>query len=93
MLLQMLVENALKHGIAQLPAGGDLSIRAAVANDSLAIEVVNTGRLAESQPQSTQVGIQNTRDRLRILYGGRASLELRNRDGEVAATVTIPRTV
>lgn len=93
MLLQMLVENALKHGIARLPAGGDLVIRATVEKDSLAIEVVNTGKLAESQPQNTQVGIQNTRDRLRILYGERASFVLQNRDGEVAATVLIPRTV
>jgi sensor histidine kinase YesM len=93
MLLQMLVENALKHGIAPLPAGGDLLIRAAVEKDSLAIEVVNTGRLAESKPESTQVGLKNTRERLRILYGGRASLELANRNGDVAATVLIPRTI
>jgi len=93
MLLQMLVENALKHGIAPLPKGGELVIRAALEKDSLAIEVLNTGRLAESEPGSTQVGLKNTRERLRILYGSRASLELKNRDGGVAATVLIPRTV
>jgi hypothetical protein len=94
MLLQTLVENALKHGIAQRPEGGELTIRAAVEGEALAIEVVNSGRIAEPAAGGTQVGLANTRERLRILYGGRASLDLRNRDqGQVAATVLIPRTV
>lgn len=94
MLLQTLVENALKHGIAALPEGGDLQIRAHLEGDQLILEVINTGRIAEPKPGSTQVGLANTRERLRILYGSRASVELRNRDdGHVAATVLIPRTV
>ncbi len=94
MLLQTLVENALKHGVAARPEGGELLIRASVEGDALVVEVVNTGRIAEPEPGSTQVGLSNTRERLRILYGGRATLELQNRDGDrVAATVLIPRTV
>jgi hypothetical protein len=94
MLLQTLVENALKHGIAELPQGGDLQIHARLDGDQLILEVINTGRLAESRSDSTKVGLANTRERLRILYGSRASVELRNRDdGHVAATVFIPRTV
>jgi LytS/YehU family sensor histidine kinase len=94
MLLQTLVENALKHGIATLPNGGDLQIRARVEGDQLLVEVISTGRICEPKPGSTQVGLANTRERLRILYGSRASLDLRNRDdGRVAATVLIPRTV
>lgn len=94
MLLQTLVENALKHGIAARPEGGDLLIRAAIEADALVLEVVNSGSIAEPKPGATRVGLANTRERLRILYGSRASLELRNRDGgRVAATVLIPRTV
>lgn len=94
MLLQTLVENALKYGIAARPEGGDLIVRAAISGDSLELEVVNSGRIAEPAAGGTQVGLANTRERLRILYGGRASLELRNRGpAEVAATVLIPRTV
>jgi len=93
MLLQMLVENALKHGIAPSPSGGELVIRAVVEKESLAIEVVNSGQLAESKEASTQVGLKNTRERLRILYGSGASLELQNRNGGVTATVLIPRTI
>ena len=92
MLLQTLVENAIKHGIAALPNGGDLSVRAAVDADSLRLEVENTGCLSEPKPGTTQVGLGNTRERLRILYGGRAHLDLRNGDGRVTAIVVIPQT-
>ena len=93
MLLQTLVENALKHGIAPLPPGGDLLIRAAIVGDSVVMEVENPGQIAESAPQATQMGLANIRERLRIVYSGRASFELKNRNGRVAATVVIPRTV
>jgi hypothetical protein len=93
MLLQTLVENALKHGIAPLPAGGDLLIRASVERGAMVVEVESTGRLAEPAADSTGVGLDNARERLRILYGDRASLKLRNReDGHVVATVLIPNT-
>jgi LytS/YehU family sensor histidine kinase len=91
MFLQTLVENALKHGIAKLPAGGDLLIRAVLKPGALVVEVENPGQLAEAGPEATQLGLANVRERLRILYGDRASLQLKNRDGRVAATVAIPR--
>jgi sensor histidine kinase YesM len=93
MLLQTLVENALKHGIAPASAGGELAIRATVENDSLLLDVENSGHLTEPGPGAGQVGLANTRDRLRILYGARASLQLANRGSDrVAATVRLPRT-
>jgi LytS/YehU family sensor histidine kinase len=85
------VENALKHGVAKLPAGGDLLIRAVLKPGALAVEVESPGQLAEAGPEATQLGLANVRQRLRILYGDRASLKLENRDGRVAATVLIPR--
>jgi len=91
MFLQTLVENALKHGIAKLPAGGDLLIRAVLKPGALVVEVENPGQLAEARPEATQLGLANVRQRLRILYGNDASLQLENRDGRVAATVLIPR--
>jgi two-component system sensor histidine kinase AlgZ len=92
MLLQSLVENAVKHGIAQLPAGGELRVSARLDGDVLVLEVDNPGRLAEPHPGATGLGLANARERLRILYGTRASLTLENRDGCVAATVMVPRT-
>jgi len=91
MLLQSLVENAVKHGIAPLAAGGDLVIRARLDGDDLLLEVGNPGRMTEPRPDGAGVGLANARERLRILYGNRASLRLENRGGRVAATVRMPR--
>ena len=92
MILQTLVENALKHGIARLPQGGDLQIRAAARNGTLVLEVENSGELADTGSGDTPVGLNNIRERLRILYGDRASLGLRNGEsGRVVATVQIPK--
>ena len=92
MLLQSLVENALKHGIAPLTEGGDLTIRARMVGDTMLMEVENPGHITEPAAGATQLGIANIRERLRILYSGRARFELKNRDGRVAATALIPRT-
>jgi Histidine kinase len=93
MVLQTLVENALKHGIARLPEGGKLAIRAAMDGDTLRLEVENTGQLSEANGDGKQLGLANTRERLRILYGERARLELTNGGGHVTARAVIPRQV
>jgi len=92
MLLQSLVENAVKHGIAPLPAGGELVVSARLDGDALVVEVDSPGHVADANPDASGLGLANTRERLRILYGSRASLRLENRDGRVAATVRVPRT-
>lgn len=92
MLLQTLVENAVKHGIATLPEGGELVIRATLEQGAVAIQVENSGHLVEPRPGSTRIGLNNARERLRILYGERATLRLESGDhGRVTATVLIPK--
>lgn len=92
MLLQTLVENALKHGIAPRPSGGDLLIRAEHSQGEVKIEVESTGQLDQTPvPGTNGLGLANTRERLRILYGDRASLQLRDSaNGSVIATALIP---
>lgn len=93
MLLQTLVENAIKHGVEEIPSGGDLFIRADIEGAELRIEVENTGCLSDPAAGSTKIGLTNARERLRILYGERASLQLSPRgEGRVAATILIPTT-
>ena len=95
MILQALVENALKHGIAKRPEGGDVRIHATAENRALVLLVENTGELAPARPTrdgDTQIGLNNIRERLRLLYGDRATLSLENGNGVVAATVRIPTT-
>jgi LytS/YehU family sensor histidine kinase len=90
MIVQTLVENGLKHGIARLPKGGDLRIGARVMNDRLEIEVVNSGKLCP-EAGSAGSGMHNARERLRLIYGGSASLVLTARDPDnVVATLSIP---
>lgn len=90
MLLQTLVENAIKHGIAHLPDSGEISIVANFDSGSLVIKVENTGRFTPSPAGSTQVGLKNLRERLRVLHGPGATLELTETPtGTVCATVRI----
>ena len=89
MLVQGLVENALKHGISSLPSGGDLTLRIARAGDLLLIDVLNPGTL--SSQSGNGIGLANARERLRLLYGPRAELTLtEDQPGSVHAGVVLP---
>lgn len=89
MLLQPLVENAVKHGVACKPEGGEVTIRALTHNGQLVLEVLNSGEV--KAPSGSGVGLQNTRDRLQLLYGARAHFTLLDtKAGCVRASVTLP---
>lgn len=93
MLLQTLVENAVKHGIARLPAGGALSITTRISTRELQIDVTNAGTLSLATAESPTVGLENARERLRLMYGHGASLTLSAFDeGTVRAAAVIPLT-
>jgi signal transduction histidine kinase len=72
--LQMLVENAVRHGIARSPDGGTLVIRARRDGKMLEMTVIDNGPGAGGDPALAGHSIENTRERLRALYGDRASL-------------------
>lgn len=85
---QTLVENAIKHGVEDLPSGADVWVRAFRDGEALRVVVENTGALSEGRAASTQVGLANARERLRILCGERASLDLAaSKEGRVAVTL------
>ena len=90
MLLQTLVENGVKHGVARLPRGGEIRVASHVENTAVKIQVRNSGQLGEGDG-STRVGLDNAKERLRLLYGNAASLVLRNYDSDsVVAEISIP---
>jgi len=90
LVLGTLIENALKHGLAPLPEGGSIQIRALREGEQLRIEVRDTGRGFYGQGGSG-VGLANTRSRLAALYGGGAALQLAaNHPRGVVATVVLP---
>jgi anti-sigma regulatory factor (Ser/Thr protein kinase) len=78
MLIQTLVENAIKHGVAHLPEGGEVAISACVREGALHLEVANTPARASSPPppgaEEGGVGLHNASERL--LCGAGASLQL-----------------
>ena len=76
MLLQTLVENALKHGIAALKEGGTLTIAARIIDGELIIQVLNPRPVDGAAADATGVGLRNATQRLRLLFGGRATLRL-----------------
>jgi len=89
MVIQLLVENAIKHGISKLPKGGRIAIDIKLDSGVIVIEVENSGRLTENKTPG--IGLKNLRDRLRISFGDAASFTLVTKnDTSVLATVTIP---
>jgi hypothetical protein len=88
LVLQPLVENAIRHGIAPVLAPGRVAIRVRREGPRLRIEIFNTGTLAADRRAG--VGLRNTMDRLRHLYRSDHSFELRAAPDGVVASVTLP---
>ena len=76
MLLQTLVENAIKHGIAELPSGGLIKITAVLENEMLSVDLENPRPAAPILTTGEGVGLRNARERLRLLFGTRATFDL-----------------
>ena len=91
MIIQMLIENALKHGISNLKDGGKVKLTTVVDHNQLKIEVANTGVLKPTK-KTTQLGIQNIKKRLELLHGQRAMFSLNEIENQVVATIKIPLT-
>ena len=95
LLLQPLVENAIKHGIAKRVAGGTVRVAGACHDGNLSLTVYNDGPQfpTDREVRHTGVGIGNLRTRLQILHGAQSELQLRRDDaGGVAVVVTLPLT-
>lgn len=93
MLIQTLVENAVKYGIAPRREGGEIVLEAGCVEGELRLQVRNPGPLG-NRSGSTGLGLRNAAQRLRLLYGDRARLELREEaPGLVVAEIRLPVTV
>ncbi|HTE47347.1 MAG TPA: histidine kinase [Gemmatimonadaceae bacterium] len=96
LLLQPLVENAIRHGVARQANGGTLTIVATRAGESLSLSVRDegTGSPIAANTNGDGVGLRNTRERLRRLYGTTATLSLETPrtggTGGAEAVITLP---
>ncbi len=92
MMLQSLVENAIKHGLEPKAEGGSLTINADIAHGVLRVRVADTGLgFGAGGTAGTGVGLANVRERLAALYGGRAKLIVEaNTPSGTISTIEVP---
>ena len=98
LMLQGLVENAIKHGLEPKAEGGQLIVRAQVVDGALSLSVrdtgvglIQTGHAAPSPTTGSGTGLANIRERLQLLFGDRATLVLSSvPEGGTLATLTLP---
>lgn len=92
MMIQSLVENAIKHGLEPKPEGGLLSVKAEIVHGKLAVSVADTGvGFGKAATAGTGIGLNNIRERLQLLYGRKATLTVaENPPGGTKVTITVP---
>ena len=92
MMIQTLVENAIKHGLEPKAEGGLLRLAAEIVHGKLQVTVADTGLgFGKAATAGTGVGLANIRERLQLLYGPKASLTVAaNQPSGTVVTITVP---
>ena len=92
MMLQSLVENAIKHGLEPKADGGSLTVSAEVAHGKLQVSVADTGvGFARAATAGTGTGLANIRERLKLIYGDAAELRIApNAPTGTRVTIVVP---
>lgn len=91
LILQLMVENAIKHGIAKRAQGGAIRIAASRSDDRLKVSVYNDGPALHWDKAHSGIGMSNMRTRLQSLYGDAFELNMQNQEpGGVEVTVSVP---
>jgi len=93
LLLQPLVENAVRHGIASLVEGGTVDIAATTNDGLLHIRIDNPADPDRPQPQGESIGLQNARGRLAAISEGRAQLRTTEDEGRYVVNIRMPAVV
>jgi LytS/YehU family sensor histidine kinase len=96
MMIQTLVENAIRHGLEPKAEGGKLLVKAEIVHGKLSVTVADTGvGFGQAATSGTGVGLANIRERLQLLHGPKATLTVTaNQPSGTAVTITVPyRTV
>lgn len=88
-MIQTLVENGIKHGISHLTEGGTIAVKTVIIDDELKIQISNSGRYVNGRKGG--LGLSNTVQRLKLLYGDAAYLKISNEKNNFVLTeVKIP---
>jgi signal transduction histidine kinase len=92
MMIQSLVENAIKHGLEPKAEGGKLTVKAEVKHGKLAVTVADTGLgFGQAATAGTGIGLANIRERLQLLYGNKAQMTItENTPSGTVVALTVP---
>ena len=93
LILQPIIENAMKHAIADSEEGGSITIAARVQDDLLRLEVADSGpgMGAKPNPEGRGIGLRNTRERLQTLYGDRYGFDISDREPSgLVVSISLP---
>lgn len=90
MIMQLLVENAVKHGMDNLPQGGDLIVNVQQQNNTLVICVVNPLPESKANVDGTGTGLINIKHRLNLLYGRKAALDVEETTTHFTVRISLP---
>ena len=97
LMIQTLVENGIKHGISQLKEGGVIILKTEFKNNRLHIEIRNSGSFEEKKQERRKtagIGIENTRQRLKLIFGDDAHFNISNEQNNIVLTkLSIPQQV
>lgn len=95
LMIQTLVENGIKHGIATLKRGGIIAISSEVSEDKLIIRIRNSGQYqANGTTGGTGLGLSNTKKRLELIFGEQAAFNIVNETGkQVLTEIVLPKTL
>ena len=91
--LQILAENAVKHGIGRLKKGGIIKVLVDKIDNNLSLKVINTGSLttnSNNSNENTSIGLENLTRRLKINFGEKAEFNIQEQKGFVIATILLP---
>jgi len=92
MMIQSLVENAIKHGLEPKAEGGTLTVKAEIVHGKLCVTVADTGLgFGKAATAGTGVGLANIRERLQLLYGNKATLAVtENSPSGTVVSISVP---
>lgn len=93
MVLQLLVENSVKHGIALLPKGGEILVSVKKTMEGICLMVKNTGSFQHKNEleESLGIGLKNINMRLKLLYDKRANLQMKEEQPFVTVTINLKK--
>lgn len=93
LMIQTLIENGIKHGIAHLKEGGTIKLSTKIIDSKLHIYIRNNGQFKNGISKANKgFGLENTKRRLHLIYGNHASLSIKNEDENTVLTkVIIPQ--